>query len=91
MCWQDLKSTLAQELDFENEGRNGERCARELHSLSYIRVPVVFWQNTSKVASDFLHLGTCLIGIGTSECHGELGLSYFHQSGGLVLPLTVTC
>jgi len=53
-CWQDLKSTLAQELDFENEGRNGERCARELRSLSYIRVPVIFWHNTSKVASDFL-------------------------------------
>jgi len=49
-----MKSTLAQELDFENEGRNGERCARELQALSYIRVPPVFWHNTSKVASDFL-------------------------------------
>jgi len=49
VCRQDLKSTLAQELDFENEGRNGERCARELQCLGYIRVPAIFWHHTSKV------------------------------------------
>jgi len=54
VCWQDLKNTLAQELDFEHEGRNGERCARELHSLSYVHVPAVYWHNTSKVSLDRL-------------------------------------
>jgi len=44
-----LKGTLAQELDFENEGRNGERCARELKQLKYIYVPRIHWGKTSKV------------------------------------------
>jgi ABC1 atypical kinase-like domain len=44
-----MKSTLAQELDFENEGRNGERCYRELKPLSYIHVPAIYWDKTSKV------------------------------------------
>ncbi|XP_034868063.1 uncharacterized aarF domain-containing protein kinase 5 isoform X2 [Mirounga leonina] len=45
---QDLKGTLAQELDFENEGRNAERCARELQHLRYIVVPRVHWDTSSK-------------------------------------------
>jgi aarF domain-containing kinase len=45
-----MKSTLAQELDFENEGRNGERCHRELKPLDYIHVPAVHWDKTSKVS-----------------------------------------
>lgn len=45
---QDLKGTLAQELDFENEGRNGERCARELQQFPYVAVPRVHWDLTSK-------------------------------------------
>nr|XP_033790752.1 uncharacterized aarF domain-containing protein kinase 5 isoform X2 [Geotrypetes seraphini] len=44
----DLKGTLAQELDFENEGRNSERCARELKHFKYIVVPKVYWERTSK-------------------------------------------
>uniref|UniRef100_A0A2K6K4H2 AarF domain containing kinase 5 n=1 Tax=Rhinopithecus bieti TaxID=61621 RepID=A0A2K6K4H2_RHIBE len=40
---QDLKGTLAQELDFENEGRNAERCAQELAHFPYIVVPRVHW------------------------------------------------
>ena len=47
--FQDLKGTLAQELDFENEGRNGERCYRELKHLNYVHVPQIFWDKTSKV------------------------------------------
>ncbi|XP_054981838.1 uncharacterized aarF domain-containing protein kinase 5 isoform X2 [Sorex araneus] len=52
---QDLKGTLAQELDFENEGRNGERCARELRHFPYILVPRVHWDLTSKrvLTADF--------------------------------------
>ncbi|KAK7124732.1 hypothetical protein R3I94_018950 [Phoxinus phoxinus] len=44
----DLKGTLAQELDFENEGRNSERCAEELKHFKFIVVPKVFWDLTSK-------------------------------------------
>lgn len=46
---QDLKGTLAQELDFENEGRNAERCARELRHFRYVVVPRVHWDACSKV------------------------------------------
>jgi len=45
---QDLKETLAKELDFENEGRNGERCSRELSHLPYVYVPQIDWNLTSK-------------------------------------------
>ncbi|XP_071769469.1 putative aarF domain-containing protein kinase 5 isoform X1 [Centroberyx gerrardi] len=44
----DLKGTLAQELDFENEARNSERCAEELKHLKFIVVPKVLWEQTSK-------------------------------------------
>ncbi|KAM9386016.1 putative aarF domain-containing protein kinase 5 [Pholidichthys leucotaenia] len=44
----DLKGTLAQELDFENEGRNSERCAAELKHFKFIVVPKVFWEQTSQ-------------------------------------------
>ncbi|XP_018582687.1 putative aarF domain-containing protein kinase 5 isoform X2 [Scleropages formosus] len=44
----DLKGTLAQELDFENEARNSERCARDLKHFKFIVVPKVFWRETSK-------------------------------------------
>lgn len=49
---QDLKGTLAQELDFENEGQNAERCARELRHFRYIVVPRVHWGVSSKVGWD---------------------------------------
>ncbi|KAM8811111.1 putative aarF domain-containing protein kinase 5 [Eudromia elegans] len=45
---EDLKGTLAQELDFENEGRNAERCARDLRHFSYVVVPRVHWDKSSK-------------------------------------------
>uniref|UniRef100_A0A3Q3XLQ1 ABC1 atypical kinase-like domain-containing protein n=1 Tax=Mola mola TaxID=94237 RepID=A0A3Q3XLQ1_MOLML len=44
----DLKDTLAQELDFEKEARNSERCAEELKHFSFVFVPKVFWEQTSK-------------------------------------------
>ncbi|XP_026156014.1 putative aarF domain-containing protein kinase 5 isoform X2 [Mastacembelus armatus] len=44
----DLKDTLAQELDFENEARNSERCAEELKHFRFVVVPKVFWEQTSK-------------------------------------------
>lgn len=44
-----MKGTLSQELDFENEGRNSERCAEELKHFKFVVVPKVFWDVTSKV------------------------------------------
>ncbi|XP_014787605.1 uncharacterized aarF domain-containing protein kinase 5 [Octopus bimaculoides] len=45
---QELKSTLAEELDFINEARNGEKCAEDLKHLKYVHVPVIDWSSTSK-------------------------------------------
>ncbi|XP_072364085.1 uncharacterized aarF domain-containing protein kinase 5 [Scyliorhinus torazame] len=45
---QDLKGTLAQELDFENEGHNAERCAKDLSHFKFIVIPKVYWEQTSK-------------------------------------------
>ncbi|KAB0396464.1 hypothetical protein E2I00_012108, partial [Balaenoptera physalus] len=50
----DLKGTLAQELDFENEGRNAERCARELQHFRYVVVPRVHWDVSSKIAEKLI-------------------------------------
>ncbi|XP_019849825.1 PREDICTED: uncharacterized aarF domain-containing protein kinase 5-like isoform X2 [Amphimedon queenslandica] len=44
----ELKDTLYEELDFEHEGLNQERCARELKHLSYVCVPKIRWEHTSK-------------------------------------------
>ena len=51
----DLKGTLAQELDFENEGRNGERCAQELQKFPFVYVPKIHWTQTSKVRNFMLN------------------------------------
>ncbi|XP_003802366.1 uncharacterized aarF domain-containing protein kinase 5 isoform X1 [Otolemur garnettii] len=52
---QDLKDTLAQELDFKNEGHNSERCAQELGHFHYLVVPRVHWDKSSKrvLTADF--------------------------------------
>ncbi|XP_048576838.1 uncharacterized aarF domain-containing protein kinase 5 isoform X2 [Nematostella vectensis] len=44
----DLKETLRQELDFELEGLNGERCYNELKHLGYVHVPKIHWGMTTK-------------------------------------------
>ena len=44
----ELCDTLKQELDFINEANNAERCARDLRHLSYVYVPKVEWEHTSK-------------------------------------------
>ncbi|KAL8181481.1 UNVERIFIED_CONTAM: putative aarF domain-containing protein kinase 5 [Gekko kuhli] len=51
----DMKGTLAQELDFEIEGHNGERCARELEHFGFVVVPRVHWDKSSKrvLTADF--------------------------------------
>ncbi|XP_032079283.1 uncharacterized aarF domain-containing protein kinase 5 isoform X2 [Thamnophis elegans] len=52
---QDLKGTLAQELDFEIEGHNGERCAQEMKHFRFVVVPRVHWEKSSKrvLTADF--------------------------------------
>lgn len=44
----ELKSTLAEELDFELEARNLERCRKELTVFPWLYVPKVDWTLTSK-------------------------------------------
>lgn len=53
---QDLKDTLAQELDFVNEGKNSERCQRDLSHLKYVYVPKVHWDMTSTVCTNELQI-----------------------------------
>lgn len=52
----DLKSSLAQELDFVNEGKNGERCARDLKNLSFVYVPKILWDycTTRVLVTEFI-------------------------------------
>ncbi|KAJ6661538.1 hypothetical protein lerEdw1_014448 [Lerista edwardsae] len=51
----DLKGTLAQELDFETEARNAQRCARDLQHFGFVVVPRVHWEKSSKrvLTADF--------------------------------------
>ncbi|KAH8339502.1 hypothetical protein KR074_010781, partial [Drosophila pseudoananassae] len=42
----DLKKNLVQELNFEQEGRNAERCAADMKKLKYVHVPKVHWSHT---------------------------------------------
>ncbi|CAG2062133.1 unnamed protein product, partial [Timema podura] len=44
---EDLRETLEQELDFLNEGRNAERCAKDLAHLPYVYVPKVHWDTST--------------------------------------------
>jgi aarF domain-containing kinase len=44
---EEVVDTLKQELDFVNEGRNAEECARDLKPFSYVHVPKVHWEHTS--------------------------------------------
>nr|CAD7413249.1 unnamed protein product [Timema cristinae] len=54
---EDLRETLEQELDFLNEGRNAERCAKDLAHLSYIYVPKVHWDTSTLrvLTTEFIH------------------------------------
>ncbi|KAG8134059.1 hypothetical protein E2320_011839 [Naja naja] len=46
---QDLKGTLAQELDFEIEGHNGQRCAQELKHFRFVRVLTADFYEACKI------------------------------------------
>nr|XP_018899359.1 PREDICTED: uncharacterized aarF domain-containing protein kinase 5 [Bemisia tabaci] len=43
----ELHGALESELDFLNEGRNAERCAKELAHLPFVYVPEVLWNLSS--------------------------------------------
>ncbi|XP_069674416.1 uncharacterized aarF domain-containing protein kinase 5 [Periplaneta americana] len=45
---QDMRETLEQELDFMNEGKNSERCARDLNKFRFVYVPQVLWDLCTK-------------------------------------------
>ncbi|XP_036223639.1 uncharacterized aarF domain-containing protein kinase 5 isoform X2 [Bactrocera oleae] len=42
----DLKKNLTLELNFENEGQNAERCAKDLKKFEYVHVPHIYWSYT---------------------------------------------
>ncbi|VEN59431.1 unnamed protein product [Callosobruchus maculatus] len=52
----DLVDSLKQELDFVNEARNSQRCAKDLRHFGYIHVPQVFWEytNTRILVTEFI-------------------------------------
>ncbi|KAI5730507.1 hypothetical protein M8J76_014491 [Diaphorina citri] len=44
---EELKVPLEQELDFLNEGRNAERCSKDLAHLPYVYIPRILWDKSS--------------------------------------------
>ncbi|XP_002068585.3 uncharacterized aarF domain-containing protein kinase 5 [Drosophila willistoni] len=42
----DLRKNLVQELNFIQEGKNAERCAKDLKKFDFVRVPQVHWSHT---------------------------------------------
>lgn len=55
--FEELKHKLVEELDFRHEGQNGERCYRELKHLSFVHVPKIKWEMTTKrvLTQEFIH------------------------------------
>lgn len=43
----DIRKNLEKELDFVNEGKNSEKCAKDLAKFSYVYVPRVRWDLTN--------------------------------------------
>ncbi|XP_053401356.1 uncharacterized aarF domain-containing protein kinase 5-like isoform X3 [Mercenaria mercenaria] len=70
---QDMKDTLAQELDFVNEGSNSERCQDDLKHLGYVYVPKVHWDRTSTRVLTAEYIDGCKV----SDTEGirKMGLS----------------
>jgi len=57
----DMKETLKEELDFIHEGHNGERCADELKHLSYVYVPEIHWDLTTKRVLTAAYVDACKV------------------------------
>ncbi|XP_055837635.1 uncharacterized aarF domain-containing protein kinase 5 [Episyrphus balteatus] len=45
---QDLKKNLIQELNFVEEGKNSEKCARDLQKFKFVYIPKVYWNHTKE-------------------------------------------
>lgn len=46
----DVRNNLVQELNFVNEGKNAERCAKDLRIFNFVYVPKVYWTYTTQVS-----------------------------------------
>ncbi|KAI9576732.1 uncharacterized aarF domain-containing protein kinase 5 [Glossina fuscipes] len=44
----DVRNNLVQELNFVNEAKNAERCAKDLRILNFVYVPKVYWTHTTQ-------------------------------------------
>ncbi|XP_064216007.1 uncharacterized aarF domain-containing protein kinase 5 [Tribolium castaneum] len=44
---EEVADTLKQELDFVNEGKNAEKCAKDLEKFDFVHVPKIYWDLTS--------------------------------------------
>lgn len=53
----ELKGPLEQELDFLNEGKNAERCSKDLAHLPYVYIPRIQWDKSSTrvLTTEFIH------------------------------------
>uniref|UniRef100_A0A8D8LTV1 Uncharacterized aarF domain-containing protein kinase 5 n=1 Tax=Cacopsylla melanoneura TaxID=428564 RepID=A0A8D8LTV1_9HEMI len=53
----ELKGPLEQELDFLNEGKNAERCSKDLAHLPYVYIPNILWDKSSTrvLTTEFIH------------------------------------
>jgi aarF domain-containing kinase len=49
---EDLKDSLEMELDFRNEVRNAEQCAKDLANLDFVHVPKVFHELSGLVSTE---------------------------------------
>uniref|UniRef100_A0A1A9VX69 ABC1 domain-containing protein n=1 Tax=Glossina austeni TaxID=7395 RepID=A0A1A9VX69_GLOAU len=44
----DVRNNLVQELNFVNEAKNAERCAKDLRIFNFVYVPKVYWTHTTQ-------------------------------------------
>ncbi|XP_070575871.1 uncharacterized aarF domain-containing protein kinase 5-like [Ptychodera flava] len=70
---QDLKGTIAKELDFENEGKNAERCGADVKHLKYAYIPKIYWDLTTKRVLTMEFTDGCKIT--DTDCIKKMGLS----------------
>lgn len=85
---QDLKGALSQELDFENEGRNAEKCEKDLKKLKFVHIPKVYWDYTTKRVLTCEFIDGCKVndvnsiknmGFTTAEVNKKLISCFAHQ------------
>ncbi|XP_037946075.1 uncharacterized aarF domain-containing protein kinase 5 [Teleopsis dalmanni] len=43
----DVRKNLIQELNFVNEGKNSEKCAKDFENFKYVYIPKVYWKYTT--------------------------------------------